>query len=173
MGNGPNSDEASATPETPFTPPTDTVPDAPQSLMAGTPRRPLIVDWTWEVPNDNGGQRIEDYDHQWRYSGDAWAAANLETTEGSYRRVTDCRYHQQRAGAGEGAKQHWRVGVVGNGYCGVWRPASRNPTQRHRFTSSQTWNWPYDDLDRAGTVLLYGARSRRSPATYSRDINAR
>ena len=40
------------------------------------------------MPNDNGGQRIEDYDHQWRYSGDAWAAANLETTEGAYRRVT-------------------------------------------------------------------------------------
>ena len=42
----------------------------------------------WEVPNDNGGQRIESYDHQWRYSGDAWAAGNLETTEGTYRRIT-------------------------------------------------------------------------------------
>ena len=54
----------------------------------GTPRRPLVIDWVWEVPNDNGGQRIESYDHQWRYSGDAWAAANLETTEGTYRRIT-------------------------------------------------------------------------------------
>ena len=42
----------------------------------------------WEVPNDNGGQRIESYDHQWRYSGDAWAAGNLETTESTYRRIT-------------------------------------------------------------------------------------
>ena len=26
-------------------------------------------------------------------------------------------------------------------------------TQRHRFTTSQTWNWPYDDLDSAVAVI--------------------
>ena len=86
VGNGPNSSEASATPETPFTPPVDTVPGLPTN-HTGTPRRPLIIDWVWEVPNDNGGQRIESYDHQWRYSGDAWSG-NTVTTESTYRRIS-------------------------------------------------------------------------------------
>ena len=161
VGNGPNSDEASATPETPFTPPTDTVPSAPTAL-AGTPRRPLIVDWTWEVPNDNGGQRIEDYDHQWRYSGDAWAAANLETTEGAYRRITvaDTTNSVQ-------ARVRARNSVGVSAWSGTVTVASGDlldaPTQRHRFTTSQTWNWPYDDLDRA-VALLVGGRTVGSNA---------
>ena len=167
VGNGPNSDEASATPETPFTPPTDTVPDAPTAL-AGTPRRPLIVDWTWEVPNDNGGQRIEDYDHQWRYSGDAWAAANLETTEGAYRRVTiaDTTNSVQ-------ARVRARNSVGVSGWAGTVTVDSGDllsaPTQRHRFTSSQAWNWPYDDLERAG-LLLFGVATAAGTPNNSRDI---
>ena len=154
VGNGPNSDEASATPESPVPPPpADTVPGLPTN-HTGTPRRPLIVDWTWEVPNDNGGQRIEDYDHQWRYSGDAWSAANLETTEGTYRRITvaDTTNSVQ-------ARVRARNSVGVSAWSGTVTVASGDllaaPTQRHRFTTSQTWNWPYDDLERAA-ALLYG-----------------
>ena len=85
VGNGPNSNEASATPADPVVPPTDTVPGLPTS-HTGTPRRPLAIDWVWEVPNDNGGQRIESYDHQWRYSGNNWSG-NIATTESTYRRI--------------------------------------------------------------------------------------
>ena len=91
QGLGTFSNEASATPVAdvvPPTPPADTAPSAPTSLT-GTPRRPLIVDWTWELPDSNGGQRIEDYDFQWRYSGDAWAAANIVAgLETSYYRLS-------------------------------------------------------------------------------------
>ena len=29
------------------------------------------------MPTDDGGQSVTSYDFQWRYSGDAWAAANI------------------------------------------------------------------------------------------------
>ena len=63
-----------------------TVPGLP-TAHTGTPRRPLVIDWVWEVPNSNGGQRIESYDHQWRYSGSGWSG-NTVTTESTYRRIT-------------------------------------------------------------------------------------
>ena len=69
-------------------PPADTAPDAPTSL-AGTPRYDLAIDWLWELPDDNGGQRISSYDFQWRYSGDGWAAINIVSAlEVSYYRLT-------------------------------------------------------------------------------------
>ena len=151
-GDGPWSNESSATPATPVVPPVDTVPGAP-TILTGTPRRPLIVDWTWEVPDSNGGQRISSYDHQWRYSGDAWVGANLENTEGSFRRITvaDATRNVQA-----------RVRAINSVGTGGWSSPTVtvqssallvSPTQRHRFTSSQTWNWPYDDLDRAVAVV--------------------
>ena len=77
VGSGPWSNEDSATPVSPLMPPpAETFPGPPTSLT-GVPRRPLIVDWTWGVPLDDGGASIEDYDFQWRYQGDNWASANL------------------------------------------------------------------------------------------------
>ena len=104
-GFSPYSNEASATPVAdvvPPTPPADTAPEFPTALT-GTPRRPLIVDWTWELPDDNGGQRISSYDFQWRYSGDAWAAANIVAgLETSYYRLSVANTNEERAGARAG-----------------------------------------------------------------------
>ena len=136
-------DDLEATPGTP-------------TALAGTPRRPLIIDWVWEVPADNGGQRIESYDHQWRYSGDAWSG-NTVTTESTYRRITvaDATNSVQ-------ARVRARNSVGQSSWSGTVTVDSGDlltaPTQRHRFTTSQTWNWPYDDLDRA-TMLLRGGAS--------------
>ena len=59
------------------------VPDAPNAPM-GEAGRPLLIDWTWNSPQDNGGQ-ILDYRFQWRVAGDAWANANRVTvTSTSY-----------------------------------------------------------------------------------------
>ena len=167
VGNGPNSAEASATPESPTPPPpADTAPDAPTNIE-GTPRLPLIVDWTWELPNSNGGQRIEDYDFQWRYQGDSWSNANLTSgLELSYMRITV-------ANANNGVQA--RVRASNSVGTSSWLTSSvlaagdllASPTQRHRFTSSQTWNWPYDDLERTSVVLFGPTRPTRDA---SRDI---
>ena len=155
VGNGPNSEEASATPESPTPPPpADTAPDAPTNIE-GTPRLPLIVDWTWELPNSNGGQRIEDYDFQWRYQGDSWSNANLTSgLELSYMRITVA-----DTSTGVQARVRASNSVGNSGWSGTVTVTSGDlldsPTQRHRFTSSQTWTWPYDDLERA-TVTLFG-----------------
>ena len=131
----------------------EATPGTPTSL-AGTPRRPLIIDWTWEVPNSNGGQRIESYDHQWRYSGDAWSG-NTENTEGTYRRIT-----VPNANNSVQARVRARNSVGQSSWSGTITVSSgdllESPSQRHRFTSSQTWNWPYDDLERAAMVLQGG-----------------
>ena len=89
VGDGPVSNESDATPSDAVPPPpASTVPDAPTNISS-TPRVPLIVEWLWEVPDDNGGERIEDYDFQWRYDGDAWAPANLTSgLESTYYRLT-------------------------------------------------------------------------------------
>ena len=154
VGNGPNSEEASATPETPFVPPVDTVPDAPAGITLA-PRRPLIVDCTWELPADDGGEPIESYTFQWRYDGDAWSSSNLLSgLRATYRRITV-------ANANSGVQA--RVRAVNSVGASNWRTSSvlqsadllDLPTQVQRFTSSRTFTWPYDDLNRASGVM-YG-----------------
>ena len=166
-GSGPWSNEASATPEAVAPPPpADTAPSAPTAL-AGTPRRPLIVDWTWELPNSNGGQRVASYDFQWRYSGNTWSGNLTTGLERSSMRTTvadTTRAVQARVRATNSVDASvWAstVTVAATSLLG-------HPTQAQRFTLSQTWSWPYDDLDRA-SVLLYGLSTiERLP---SRDIN--
>ena len=173
VGNGPQSNEASATPAAPVTPPTATVPGSPDAI-SGTPRRPLIVDWTWDIPNDNGGEQITSYEFQWRFDGDGWSNANLTTgLQVTFRSITI-------ANANRGVQARARaVNSVGNS---GWRTSTvitaadlddeaGLPTQRHRFTTSQTWNWPYDDLERA-VAVLYGTtmttiHCRSTPAAIS------
>ena len=161
IGNGPWSNETSATPVSPVVPPTDTAPDAPAAIT-GTPRIALIVDWTWELPDDNGGQVIESYDFQWRYAGNNWSNANLIVgLEVAYYRVTVANTNngvQARVRASNSiGNSSWRTS-------GVIAASSLfdSPQQRHRFTSSQTWNWPYDDLERASVVLFGVAEPMRN-----------
>ena len=157
-GVGPWSNEATATPVAPTPPPpADTAPSAPTALT-GTPRRPLIVDWTWELPNSNGGQRIESYGFQWRYQGDSWGTTNLTTgLERASMRITV---------ADTSRAVQARVRAINNVGTSVWITPTVTvaassllgvPTQRHRFTSSQTFTWPYPDLERAVIVLVEGA----------------
>ena len=89
QGNGNWSNEASATPAADVVPPppdADEVPSAPQNL-AGTPRRPLMVDFVWELPDDNGGAQITSFDSQWRFQGSGWSG-NLTNQESTHRRIT-------------------------------------------------------------------------------------
>ena len=167
IGNGPWSNEASATPVSPIVPPSDTAPDAPAAIN-GTPRIPLIVDWTWELPDDNGGQVISSYDFQWRYDGNNWSNANLTIgLEVSYYRVT---ITNTSNGIQARARARNSVGVSAWRTSGVIAASSLfdSPQQRHRFTSSQTWNWPYGDLERA-SIFLYGTGD--SERLTSHDIN--
>ena len=74
-GNGAWSNEASATPEAvvvPPTPPADTAPGAP-GTPEGTAREGLEVEWSFDIPGDDGGQSVESFDLQWRYVGETWA----------------------------------------------------------------------------------------------------
>ena len=125
QGLGTFSNEASATPVAdvvPPTPPADTAPSAP-TMLTGTPRRPLIVDWTWELPDSNGGQRIEDYDFQWRYSGDAWAAANIVAgLETSYYRMSVANTNRSVQARVRASNSVGTSGWAGTATVAIWRP---------------------------------------------------
>ena len=141
-GNGPVSNESDATPEASIPPPpVSTVPGAPTSLT-GTPRRPLTIDWVWELPNSNGGERISSYDHQWRYDGDAWSGNLTTGLERSYMSITVA-----NANNAVDARVRARNSVGTSGWSGTTQVSASDIadqagtiTQRHRFTSSQTWN---------------------------------
>ena len=90
VGSGAWSNEDSATPAAPFVPPTppaDTAPNTP-TAPSGTPRLPLIVDWTWELVDDDGGATVTSYDHQWRYGGANWSGNITSGIDGAYIRIT-------------------------------------------------------------------------------------
>ena len=146
----------------------DAVPDAPASIT-GTPRRPLIVDYIWTIPPDDGGQPVLDYDFQWRYDNVGFSGnltTGLTSTTRSITLANDNNGVQARVRARNS------VGT------GAWRTSSviaassilPSPQQRHRFTSSQTWNWPYDDLERA-TMELTGASGSGVTRDATKDIN--
>ena len=82
VGNGPNSEEASATPEAPVVQPTDTAPATPAA-----PSHTVISDteilWTWTAPDD-GGAQITDYDIQWRLDGQVWSGNIINLDESCY-----------------------------------------------------------------------------------------
>ena len=154
-GAGAWSNTATATPvaDTPA-PPADTAPNAPGGL-AGAPRRPLIVDWTWNLPTDNGGQRVESFDLQWRYGGQTWAQGTSVTgLSGTYRRITVAdatRSVQARVRAGNS--------VSNSGWASTATVAAsallEARTLRHTFESSQTFTWPYANIG-SGIVTVRG-----------------
>ena len=158
-GNGAWSGDASATPVadvvTP-TPPADTAPDAPTNL-SGTARRPLTVDWQWELPDDDGGEPIESYDHQWRYSGDAWSGnitSGLERTCQTHTIADTTNGVQARVRATNSVGSSSWTTAVTISQSDVEDDAAAIP-QRIAITSSQTYSWPYADASRA-TVVMNG-----------------
>ena len=61
VGNGPWSNEARGTSEAPVTPPpASTAPDTPNA-PAGAPRAGWVVDWEWELVDDDGGETVTSY----------------------------------------------------------------------------------------------------------------
>ena len=74
------------TPAEPPPPPADTAPNAPSGLT-GTPRRPLVVDWDWDLVTDDGGDTVDDYEFQWRLSGQTWSG-NVITVTGTHASIT-------------------------------------------------------------------------------------
>ena len=151
-GDGPVSNEDSATPETPVPPtPPATVPDAPMAI-AGTPRPNLVVDWHWEIPDDNNGAQVTSYTFQWRLDGQPWSG---NQTTG----ITTTYFTQTLPNATNGVQARvLAVNSVGNSpyvtssviAASALQPP---PQQSHNFTATQTWAWPYDHAERAALVL--------------------
>ena len=166
VGSGPWSNEDSATPEAPVTPPVDSEPGQPTN-HEGAPRRPLIVDWTWEVPDSNGGQRIENYDHQWRYQGSGWG--NTITTEGAYRRITvaDTSTSVQ-------ARVRARNSVGTSSWASTVTVQSSDLLdslpQRVRLTTDQTYSYPFNGPN--AVMHLVGSGTLTPSADASMDICA-
>ena len=84
-GNSAWSNEASATPEATVVPPTpdpdeepDQVPSAPTGEVLGT-----SILWSWTLPEDNG-QRITQFDLQWRVQGSGWSGNIVQVTASCY-----------------------------------------------------------------------------------------
>ena len=127
------------------------VPDAP-SGMAGVAVRPLRIRWEWEIPSDNGA-RITEFDLQWRVSGNAWSGNIVSVDSGFYllSGLSASNSYQARVRASNSAGDGgWSsTGTVASG--DMLAPV----TQMHRFTSSQSWTWPYSDVTRA-TIILKG-----------------
>ena len=158
-GNGAWSGDASATPEAavvPPTPPADTAPDAPTNL-SGSARRPLTVDWQWELPDDDGGEPVESFDHQWRYSGDAWSGnitSGLERTCQTHTIADTTNGVQARVRATNSVGSSSWTTAVTISQSDIADDAAALP-QRTAITSSQTYSWPYSDATRA-TIELRG-----------------
>ena len=151
-GDGPVSNEATATPVNPVPPPPPaTVPDAP-AAVTGVTRPGLVVVWEWDIPPDDGGAMITSYDHQWRYDGNAWSGNTTTGLETLY-------FSHTVANANNGVQA--RVRARNSEGAGGWRTSAvvaadalqPTPMQIHEFDSTQTWNWPYDHVDRASVVL--------------------
>ena len=158
-GNGAWSGDASATPEAvvPPTPPADTAPDAPTNL-SGTARRPLTVDWQWELPDDDGGEPVESFDHQWRYSGDAWSGnitSGLERTCQTHTIADTTNGVQARVRATNSVGSSSWTTAVTISQSDIEDDSAQLP-QRTAITSSQTYSWPYSDASRAVIELRGG-----------------
>ena len=171
-GNGAWSGDASATPVadtvTP-TPPADTAPDAPTNL-SGTGRRPLTVDWTWELPDDDGGEPVESFDHQWRYQGDAWSGnitSGLERTCQTHTIADTTNGVQARVRATNSVGSSSWTTAVTISQSDIEDDSAQLP-QRTAITSSQTYSWPYGDAERA-IIELRGRESGLRDA--SQDIS--
>ena len=166
-GNGTWSNEVTATPQAvviPPTPPADTAPDQPTDL-AGAARRPLIVDWSWVQPDDDGGQHVSSYDFQWRYTGNNWSGTNLFSVDSTCYTITVANANLNIEG---------RVRSVNSVDNGAWSSTVTvmsgdlltAPSQRHQFTTSQTWQWPYSDATRA-VAEIRGQSINRNTITIS------
>ena len=126
------------------------------------------LELSWLQP-DNNGAAIQNYRVQWD-TNSSFSSPDATTTTNRTHTVT---------GLTDGTAYYARVRARNSAGNGAWSntdsaapetpldPSPTPPTQRHRFTSSQTWQWPYDDLDRAG-VVLFGLNSINRQS--SRDI---
>lgn len=155
QGNGPWSNEASATPEDPPppppTPPADTAPifdssDMPTGTVIGS-----SILWEWPTPED-GGQRITGYQVQWREQGDSWEPSNIiNLTEG-------CWFHQ---GLTENTTYELRVRGINSVGTGVWsgtgsRMVSASGSYYERTTAGvESFLWPWTAT--SAMVLTVGA----------------
>ena len=135
--------------------PGDTAPGMPTGLE-GTPVRPLIVDWDWDLVTDDGGAPVTSYDLQWRYSGDGWSG-NV---------ITDSRTHASHAiantGTGVQARVRARNAVGSSSWSGTITVNAADllgsiPQSTRRTTN---YSWPYPDVDRAVLHLVSGGLAR-------------
>ena len=164
VGDGPWSTTATTTPAAavvPTPPPVDTAPDAPTNL-SGTARRPLLIDFAWDIPAD-GGERITGFELQWRVSGSSWSGNIVSPTASCYAVAVPSTGDYQA-----------RVRAVNSVGTSVWS-ATASVTQnldtiprRVRLTASQNYVWPWDDVDNA--VLSLSSPSVNLALQASRDI---
>ena len=123
------------------------VPDAPTSLD-GSVRRPLMIDWAWPTPDDNGAQ-ITSYELQWRVSGSAWSGNIVSTTPGcvttSATNATNAIEARVRARNIEGVSAWSSTASVS---AADLASVDAVP-QSVEFTSSQVYAWPWQDVGRA------------------------
>ena len=174
QGNGAWSNEANATPVAVVVAPTptpNTAPNAPPGLR-GTPRRPLIVEWDWEIVSDDGGESdggetILDYTVQWRYQGAGWSG-NTTTTDRASLRVTVA-----DTSKGVQARVRARNSVGSSAWSSTVTVAAGDLVgafpQVTRVSSDQTYSWPYGDASRA--VLRLHADVEIGSRDSAKDIN--
>ena len=127
-------------------PPPDAVPDAPNA-PTGTARRPLLIDWEWNCPDQNG-QPILDMDLQWRQAGNTWIG-NVTTVTASCVTITVPNANSAiearvRARNSQGTGTSWSpTGSVAAASLLIDVP------RRVRLTTSQTYRWPYSGIENA------------------------
>ena len=126
------------------------------ALRADTGDASGEIDLDWLAPANNGAA-ITQYTYQWKSGSQAYITGRQGTATVTNATVT---------GLTNGTDYDFRVRATNSVGNGPWSnedsatPAApvvppTPPQQRFRFTSSQTWVWPYDDLERA-VALLYG-----------------
>ena len=139
------------------------------SARAGNGR----VDLTFERPDDNGSP-ITATDVQWRFGTNNFGSLSAgysgsPTAVAVTSLVNDREYFfrvRMRNARGSGP---WSSVVSATPVAPVVPPPpTPHYSQVHRFTSSQRWNWPYDDPTNRAVVLLTGSSFGRNSG---RDIN--
>src|SRR5207245_8812275 len=117
VGEGPRSNEASATPSAPPPPPPPTPPSAPTNLVATAGN--AQVGLTWQAPASNGGSPITNYEI---YRGTASGGETLAATNGNPLSYSD-------GGLTNGVTYYYQVSAVNNAGAGPRsNDASATPT---------------------------------------------
>ena len=136
------------------------VPDAP-GTPSGTARRPLLINWTWSTPDQNG-DAIDDYDFQWRVAGNNWSGNLTTVTEGSetitISATTAAIEGRVRANNSDGAGSWSSTGsVAAADLLGAVQSV-------HEFTSPQTFTWPYTYVTRC-VLGIYAPAAGNNPTS--------